>query len=171
MDDWQSDKEWSDRFIPAIKKIVGPLILTEATIQEDREQNTDLIVLRADSIRIACRVRKPGYFEKYGNDITIRSSRKSGTETELQKIIKGWGHMFFYAHSNKKQTDFSSWVLIDLSEFRLWLMRGIATSCGKIPGILKKNTDGSSDFYCFDYSKFPAGIVLAEAPKIIEEVA
>ena len=59
--------------------------------KEDAERNTDLIVLKLDAVRIACRVRNHEYITRYGDEFTIRAERPSGVKTELAKIIDGWG--------------------------------------------------------------------------------
>jgi len=80
---WETDKKWSDRYLPEIKSILGRCLIAEPPIEEDQERNTDLMVLRLDAVRIGCRIRKAGYLEKYGDEFTIRTSRPSGAKTEL----------------------------------------------------------------------------------------
>jgi len=41
---WEEDKAWSDRFIPEIKSILGRHLISEASIEEDQEHSTDLMV-------------------------------------------------------------------------------------------------------------------------------
>ena len=52
MNNWKTDKRWSDRFLPEIKGIIGAHLITEPPFEEDAERNTDLMVLRLDAIRI-----------------------------------------------------------------------------------------------------------------------
>ena len=66
MSNWEQDKRWSDRFLPEIKRILGEHLIAEPPVEEDAERNTDLIVLRLDAVRIACRVRKFQYLALYG---------------------------------------------------------------------------------------------------------
>jgi hypothetical protein len=56
---YRRDRAWSDAFIPAIKKIVGPYLLEPSSFEIDAQQATDLIVLLARDLRIAARVRLP----------------------------------------------------------------------------------------------------------------
>ena len=150
MANWENDKRWSDKFLPEIKMILGLHLIGEPPIEEDCERNTDLIVLKMEPVRIACRIRKYKYFIDYPHDITIRSSRPSGTKTELTKIIEGWGNYFFYGFSNEDETSLKAWRLCDLNSFRIWLMRELATKNGSMPGSERHNRDGSSNFRTFN---------------------
>ena len=62
MANWENDKRWSDKFLPEIKMILGLHLIGEPPIEEDCERNTDLIVLKMEPVRIACRIRKYKYF-------------------------------------------------------------------------------------------------------------
>ena len=96
---YQEDREWSDLFIPRIKELVGPHLLSISSFEEDTEQAADLVVLRGRNQTVACRVRRYGYADNYGYQFTVRSARESGAQTELAKIVNGWGDLFFYGHS------------------------------------------------------------------------
>lgn len=159
---WETDKKWSDRFLPEIKKILGLHLIGEPPMEEDCERNTDLMVLKMDPVRIACRIRKCKYYDKYPNDITIRCSRPSGTKTELAKIIEGWGDYFFYGFCDSGECFLIDWRLCDLKAFRLWFNGYIVKNKGTIPGVLKNNGDGSSDFRAFDSTKIK-NFIIAQA--------
>ena len=162
MTDWKKDKKWSDRFLPQIKQTLGMYLIGEAPIEEDQKRNTDLIVLKMDSIRIACRVRRYEYYEKYPYEITIRAGRPSGIKTELTKIIEGWGDYFFYGFSDIKEFFLCDWVLCNLNEFRVWFNRQIVKNAGKLPGIEKSNKDNSSIFRAFNLQEMPEDIIFAK---------
>lgn len=163
---WQTDKEWSDQFIPEIKLAVAPHVIGEATEDQDRRENTDLIVLRANVVRIACRIRQPQYFDRYPGEITIRSKRPGGNETELSKIVRGWGDMMFYGHEDPEaHGTLRAWVLGDLSAFRLWFSR-MGINNGNAPGVQQKNRDGSSFFRAFQFAKIPGFIVASKMPEM-----
>lgn len=85
------NRQWSDRFLPQIKHIVGAHLLEAAPDPLDMLQATDLLMLDARDMRIAARVRRPGYASRYPHQITIRSGVPSGAETELSKIVNGKG--------------------------------------------------------------------------------
>ncbi len=150
MSNYPEQRAWSDKFIPAIQQIVGPLLLTPAPFELDAKQATDLIVLNARDMRIAARVRTHKYFEKYGSEFTVRSQTKSGAETELSKMTNGFGDWMFYGHANKTETGFILWSVINLHHWRAALIRdkgGIKTS-------KQHNTDGTG-FVSFDIRSFP----------------
>lgn len=154
MNKWESDKKWSDKFIIEIKRILGEHLISEAPLEEDVYHNTDLMVLKLDSIRIACRIRSNYYLNIYPNDITIRSDRPTGIETELTKIINGWGDYFFYGFANETETQIKSWILISLNNFRQWLKE-----CNTTQGIKHYNKDGSSSFKSFDITRVPTQVI------------
>lgn len=161
---WESDKRWSDRFLPELKRILGEHLIGEPPVQEDMERNTDLIVLRMDAVRIACRVRKYAYLRRYPNEFTIRAGRPSGAKTELTKIVEGWGDFLIYGFSDAAERDLAAWTLVDLSALRLWVNRHMATHGGKLPCSIKPNVDGSSTFAAFSLATAPDGLVVARKP-------
>jgi len=159
---WRSDKAWSDKFIPEIKRILGEHLIAEASEVEDQLHNTDLVVLKLRDFRIACRVRRWNYnTPEYGGQFTIRSLRHSGRETEMQKLLNGWGDYFFYGFEKESCCRLARWTLGDLSAFRLWHQEQTKLNWGNPPGIEKKNRDGSSDFRAFKIADMPPGFVVA----------
>jgi len=146
---YESDRGWSDRFIPQIKPILGMYLIGEATESQDALENTDLIVLTLDRVRIGCRVRRHGYYEEYKNEFTIRANRPSGNKSELGKIVEGWGDYLFYGFADDEGSRLLAWRLLDLSVFRLWFNRAMYK--GKpYPWQQIANNDGSSEFFAFD---------------------
>jgi len=118
MTTWENDKRWSDRFLPEVKRILGEHLISEAPYEEDAERNTDLIVLRLEAIRIACRIREHKHLLHYRHQFTIRSLRPSGNPTELAKIREGWGDYFFYGFADQTHTSLCQWTLGDLEALR-----------------------------------------------------
>lgn len=147
------NRRWSDTFLPEIKRIVGAHLLKTATDLLDMKQATDLLMLDAKDMRIAARVRRPGYSATYPYEFTIRSRVPSGAETELSKIVNGKGDWMFYGHASATGLGLDRWWLIDLKAFRAALIRqansGVSLRCGD-----KKNPDGSC-FKWFDIRSFP----------------
>ena len=158
MTGWRADKRWSDRFLPEIKRILGEHLISEPPVEEDMGHNTDLVVLRLDAVRIACRVRRYGYLERYGGEFTVRTGRPSGAKTELTKIVEGWGQYLFYGFADEQESKLSRWVLGDLNAFRIWLMRFLSKS-QTMPGNENFNGDGSSSFRAFQVNEIPGFIV------------
>lgn len=120
---YREDRAWSDKYIPTIKKIVAPHLLVEAPAFVDMKHATDLIVMKAKGIMLACRVRRPGYAGKYPYQFTLRVLRDNGAETEFMKIANGWADWMFYGHAvSADSTGISPWYLIDLHVFRRQLI-------------------------------------------------
>jgi hypothetical protein len=152
MSKYKNDRAWSDEYIPTIKRIVGPYLLEPAPIEEDCKRATDLIILAARDKRIACRMRRPGYAEKYPYDFTVRSERDSGAETELSKLVNGYGDWMFYGHAAPIGAGrISRWMLIDLHSWRAHLIR--AEDRTRVVPVSNDNGDGTR-FLAFDVRKF-----------------
>jgi len=160
MTNWQEDKKWSDQYIPEIKTILAEYLIGEPPELEDQIKNTDLIVLKMEPARIACRIRGPEYF-KYKDEFTLRFERPSGTKTELSKILEGWGDYFFYGIADYNG-HFQSWGLGNLNIFRLWFNQQLFNlNKGLLPGTKKYNTDGSSNFLVFKWNEITRGFIVA----------
>lgn len=162
MNDWKSDKKWADKFLPQIKRILGETLICEPPIEEDQERNTDLIVLKMDSVRIGCRIRRNQYYKRYCNEFTIRAGRPSGTKTELAKIIEGWGDYFFYGFSDEQDDLLIFWRVADLKVFRGWFAsKLVRMNSFELPGTKQKNSDKSSEFLVFKWADFPSNFVIS----------
>lgn len=158
---WLKNKHWSDKFLDEIKQILGRILIAAAPYMEDRDHNTDLIVMTLQPYRVGCRVRRFEYLQRYPNDFTIRSNVPSGLPSELAKIIEGWADYFFYGFSNEDESGLADWFLGDLNVFRLWFNRQLVKNKGKAPGTLQDNYDGSSSFRAFDRRQMPYDFVVA----------
>jgi hypothetical protein len=161
MPDYNTDRRWSNRFIPELKRIVADLVIATAPDVEDMLRNTDLIVLKAEGQRIACRVRRHRYLTRFPFDITVRSERASGAETELAKIVKGFGDYMLYAFASEDETHLCAWRIIDLARFRLWFQHRAEATKG-MPGKEQRNGDRASQFLAFDVRDMPANTVVRE---------
>ena len=84
---YRSDRAWSDRFIPAIKRIVGPHLLEPSSLKVDTEQAADLTVLTGRNLTIAARVRKPGWAKSHPFEFTLRAHRTSGARTDRKSVV------------------------------------------------------------------------------------
>jgi len=162
--EYDEDRAMSDRYIPAIKRIVGPHLLTVASFELDAKQATDLHVFQARDMRIAARVRNKGYAEDYPYDVTFRAQRDSGTKTELSKIVDGWGDWFFYGHA-VDETNIGLWWLIDLHSFRAALIR---RDKHPLKPKWRSNKDGTH-FAVFDVRLFPSNPSLIIASSGVPE--
>lgn len=101
--EYQRDRAFTEKWIPEIQRIIGSLLVRPAPFHLDVKQATDLIVMNVGPLKIAARVRRPGYFlPHYRKQFTIRSHRDTGAETELSKIEKGFGDWFFYGFGDEQ---------------------------------------------------------------------
>ena len=159
---YSADRRWSDAFIPAIKKIVGPLLLEESSFEVDTQQAADLVVMNARDKTIACRVRRSGYAERYGYEFTIRSQRDSGAKTEREKIIDGFGDWMFYGHAHTDGMNVSRWMVVSLPALRAAIIRKQAAA------IKQSNGDGTH-FVAFDVRAIPESCLVATSFKMERE--
>lgn len=156
------DRRWSDAFIPAIKQVVGPLLLEESSFEVDTQQAADLVVMNARDKTIACRVRRAGYADRYGYEFTIRSARDNGAKTELEKIIDGFGDWMFYGHANQDGINVSRWMVISLPALRAAIIRKQTTP-------LKQSNGDGTHFIAFDVRYMPADCLIASSFKLERE--
>lgn len=152
---WKEDKAWSDKFISSIQEACGSVFFQVASVADDQLRNTDLLCMNLGEKRIAARIRRKDYVRKYPFQFTIRSARYSGAQTELQKILAGWGDLFFYGFSNNAEDGLVSWFIGDLDVFR-------RNYTGQ--GSTRQNEDYSSDFLAFDWESMPAEFFVAFSP-------
>lgn len=158
---WKQSKKWSDKYLPNLKRILGEVFIGEPPISEDQERNTDLIVLNMTGLRFACRLRQEPYFHDYFTDFTLRCSRPSGTKTELDKVVEGWGDYFFYGFAAKNNIFY--WRIGDLKVFRAWYSQYLRDHNGKLPGTKIENADKSSSFLSLKWADLPEDFIFAKS--------
>jgi hypothetical protein len=155
----QRDYDWSLRFEPEMKRILGACLIGRAPIREDREHNSDLMSFKMDRglelkpLRIACRIRRAETYKAYRSQFTIRTVRPSGMKTEMEKILEGWGDVFFYGFADEKEEHLSLWTIADLNVFREY----------RPAGEQRANRDGSSEFNAYRWSEMPPSFVIANS--------
>ena len=120
------DWEWSDQYIERANQLIGPHLLKPSTLHQDRQEAKDLVVLSANGISIACRIRREDTLSEYHDEFTIRSRRVrhdgSKIKTELHKIIDGWCDWMFYGFA-LGEDNIWPWHIISLHVFRAELLR------------------------------------------------
>lgn len=178
MNGYSSDRGWSNKFEPIIKKALGALLGRLLINEEasDRHQATDLchqdeqlMVLNFKPYTFGCRVRRHAYYWHknysgsfdYRYQFTIRNTRPSGHKSEFDKIADGWCDYLFYGISNPAEdgSGFSIYSIIDLKVFRAELIRKGAHSGWIQMAHGKNNRDNSSDFYAFSFSDFQPSLI------------
>ena len=169
---WEHDFDWQRAYIPAMKVILANYLITEASADEDQTHNTDLVVLTLDRLRVACRIRTHKYVRNldYRNQFTIRASRPSGTETELAKVLAGWGDYILYGFAGEHGNNLCAWMLGDLRVFRLWHHRQLALLPPRTyPGQGRSNGDGSSTFRAYQIDDLPDDFIIARKPYVAHD--
>lgn len=163
------DRKWSDRFIPEIQQKVGPMLLVASPFEIDAKEASDLIVLKARDMRIAARVRRPGYIQRYKYEFTVRSKRNNGAKTEMRKLIEGFADWMLYGHSDEEEKRLAEWMLIDLNVWRAYLLeRSYENGWRSLVKDEKNNTDKTTQFMAFDVRNFPSEMLIAGT--IAEEI-
>lgn len=153
--------DWQAEWIPVVRQIVGARLLVEAEMQADREEATDLIVLESPGMfRVACRLRTPGYVDRFPYDVTVTCRRETGWSCEWDKMVLGdWGDWFFYGHTTTDSPDdggsICPWYIIDLAEARRWMR----DNHGSVLGPNRDRPGRRCWFYAFDVREmaFEAG--------------
>jgi hypothetical protein len=149
---------------------LGKALFREATWEEDVQEASDIVLSAPERAeRIAARLRDfegktpkgVPYWPTYSDESTLRETRpKSGAKTELEKILDGWGDLFFYGFAPKRLAGeggrIMAWRLMDLHVFREHVEK-----TGHVPGYSRSNGDGSSDFRVFKPADLPTEFVIA----------
>jgi hypothetical protein len=168
---FDTDFDWQQSLLTEVKKCIAPYLLHEASPEEDMKRNTDLMIDPAT--RVSSRIRSYEDLHKYdyANEFTIRCDRRSGFETELSKLIAGFGTHGFYGFADAAGTGLAAWFLGDWNIFRKWFNYEIAKNKGQIPGVLKQNKDGSSAFRVFKIAEPPPEFVIARVTADMGQIA
>jgi hypothetical protein len=149
---WQRDKERTDPFMPAVKSILGRALISDAPIEIDQRQATDLLVLTLAPYTIGVRIRDADkYLSRFPFDITVRYSRPSGAQTEWDKIVEGWCDFIFYGFGDFQTYKLAAYTVLNLKAFRALLIRA-AIGDAPMPLITtQSNGDQSSTFKALDW--------------------
>jgi hypothetical protein len=115
----RQDFNWQERFYPFVKKVLADnaikiVCIEVAPPEQDMKQATDFIVHIKGGM-VAVRIRRD-VANNY-RDLTIRSKRPSGVETELQKIKKGFADFYLYIWTSKDSI--IDWWLVDINKMRI----------------------------------------------------
>lgn len=165
---YREDRKWSDVYIPEIKRIVGPYLLQPSSFEIDTREAADLILMKVRGLTIACRVRRPGYSDRYIDEFTIRSSRDNGTQTELDKILEGFGDWLFYGHARDGlPPSFARWMIIDLAHWRYHMVKNQVVIKER-GGMGEKSNGDGTNFSWYNIRLFPTqpSILIAEKNEI-----
>lgn len=169
-EDVRRDFEFAHGFLGPMKRILGFHLIEVADEYRDMRENSDLVVLKLDSVRVACRVRKYRYWKQYGHEFTIRTSRPSGVKTELEKLLEGFGDFILYgfANANASENVLHAWGIGDLEVFRNWWW---SFAPQQPPCRSKPNRDGSSEFKIFEWNAVSKGFLIGGSSTLCQRLA
>lgn len=151
-----TDFAWGESFLPDIRRHLAELLFAKASLEVDRNEATDLMVLEVvGGQRIACRMRRSQYLQRFPHDVAIRLSRPSGARTEFAKIFEdGWADWYFYGFAHPSRELVGAYRIVDLHAFRAaWSTQQLQYS--DIP-----SPDGTGSFRAFDTRELPPGVVV-----------
>lgn len=135
-DNYKSRRAFSDALLPQIKCLLGMNMIQDASLLEDTRQATDLIM---PAMRLAVRVRKAKWMERFGNEFTVRNYAPGGLKTEYEKLQElgdlGPSHML-YCFANDDGKILKAWLI----DVELWK---IALKSGAVKASTFRNVDGT----------------------------
>lgn len=141
-----------------IRECVGRSAVLPASLMVDQRRGTDLLILSpAGGQGCAARVRRgqAGRFSPW--EFTIRSRATGGGTTEYEKFRSGECNWMFYGVLNEQETDFATWMLINLAGWRMAHIQRDLVGGFKIWGQEIPNRDGSAFYVYSALSKWFVG--------------
>ena len=110
---YERDRSLEDKFARVIKCVLG-LQFFGRTEWADTREGTDFAIFSSTPVRVAVRLRRQKFYEKYPDDVTIRWSRPSGIDTEADKINKGMVGYLFYGFIDEREEKIISYRILEL---------------------------------------------------------
>jgi len=155
MSNFNQQMSWQDKYIPIVQQIVGQVFMVRSSFEVDTQKATDLVILQADKMHIAVRLRKlNNYDDRYLNQFTIRAKTKNNNKTEIDKILEGNADKGFYGWVCDKNKIIEHFTIFDLDIFRQEVNKETLDNKHLI-----KNPDGTG-FYAFDFNEFPSNFII-----------
>lgn len=157
---WAS--EYNGQIADVLARYLTPYLtptIRLATFREDLHESTDMRMV--GDANVGLRVRRSTWYERHRDEFTLRISRPSGTQTEVDKIRSGWCDFYFYgfaAVDSDPKAGFAGWSLLDCRVMR--------AAWDEQPWLLsrsRENADGSSSFTVQNLHSYPYGLVLARS--------
>lgn len=158
---YDNNRPWSDKFLPQVIQVLscGRASVNITPFIIDVKEAADLEIVADDdfgkAIRVAVRLRKSGYANKYPYDFTVRYKYENGVETEYAKIMSGYADIMFYGFVIRN--DIARWIILDMDAFRKEAEEDYIVKPEKF------NTDGRNSFLAFDIRSFKGDIVLGHS--------
>lgn len=142
------DSKLEAQFANLIKNILGQTFIRQDEIA-DQEEGTDFAIFLVKPFRVATRLRRFYYFEKFYDEFTIRWSRPSGAKTEIHKIKEGLVDFLLYGFLSPDETEIIQYFIADLKKFG-----------DPQPQQIKQNDPPDSELAIFKLSQFPKDFIV-----------
>lgn len=158
LETYEQRRSFGDQFLTQVRKIVGPYLLRTSPFHKDVDEATDLVLLRGQTQDVAVRIRQHKYLDRYPNDFTLRAKVRGPNQSEVKKILGGFGDLMFYGWADSKGKRLADWMLLDLNNFRHAMM-----GCdwrNEYQTGTKSNGDGTGLRY-FNVRSLPDDVVIA----------
>ena len=146
------EKDWSleHKFEPQIKAILADQFITK-DIDADMEQATDFAIYVIKPFKVAVRLRRYDYYPSFSHQFTVRWSRPSGAETEIDKIREGKVDYFLYGFIDESETRIIQHFIGDLAIFR---------NNEPDPCQIFQNDPYDSKFAVWNINQFPTNFII-----------
>lgn len=164
MSSYEEDRIVSDNYKEQIRLIIKQcapnlIDISVSSEEEDNNRATDYIIV-VKGTTIGCRIRKGiGFFERF-HDFTIRTSRPSGSKTELEKIKDGIPRWYLYGWGDG--TTIPTWIFVDMDVFRENVI--------DIPDIKDRQNYDGTKFNGYDIDTlFKYDCILQSSPSVLRK--
>ena len=115
---FERDMNLERKFERQLKAILGNQFIGKEVVADLRE-GTDFAIFNIRPFRVGVRLRRYKYYNnlKYRKEFTIRYSRPSGVETEIDKIKKGLVGYILYGFVDQDEQRIIQYFIGDLEVF------------------------------------------------------
>lgn len=113
----EKDASLETRFATEIKQILGEVFI-QKDVKADLEQATDFAIFTIKPFKVGVRLRRFEYYRKFSRQITIRWSRPSGAETEIDKIKKDLVQYVFYGFVDSDERALVQYIIVEAEPFK-----------------------------------------------------
>jgi hypothetical protein len=102
MSGYNDDIEYERRFSSTIAGILGKQFIVQDA-ELDWKHATDFAIFNVRPFKVAARLRTADYLRQYPFEFTLRWSRPSGVETEIDKVRRGLVDYMIYGFINEER--------------------------------------------------------------------
>lgn len=118
---FQEDYDWQDERFDQVLEILNKnkkgIKAQQSDVYRDQKHCSDAVIKMKDENKIydvSVRMRKNKY--KKHDDMTIRSTRATGSKTELEKLLNGEGDYYFYCWLNEDETEIEKYWIVRIND-------------------------------------------------------